>query len=409
MRIIFDGPHDFALKIFSSGINAVSGMSPCPNDAPSRLKWYQRQENLQDYVVTKLQECLDGIMSRSGKAMQLSSGSLEFSANDSMSSLRFEVMPVKAVKFPVRIIRPVTENDSRHYVEYKHVRPSLTTVSAVKSFIQGEERTPIGHQIIKFGDMELYGGTVQSAIGLNVVLTSSIDDCLIHCGVRRDRFFQGASRDKDFVGEYLAMSQKDPAPNYTDEQRVKKQSKRRAKKAGEYTVPIVAKQKRSFDNFEMGSSSGGLIRQTIVKDPIDLGHWDKQKTALFNVHFLHPSRVDRLPTIPEIPVVPEVVETPKNVWSISRSIGRSIGEKLKSISPFKSQRKPESKEEEKPRNQEGEEVVDDGKLSKNHPVVTLDDPTLKQPFLMISELEAQLNLAWMSELSSSYPIESIDN
>ncbi|KAF8859247.1 hypothetical protein BDZ45DRAFT_782935 [Acephala macrosclerotiorum] len=393
IQITFDGPHDFALKIFAGGVNAVSGKAPSPDDTASRIKWYEGQDNLQDYVVTKLQERLEGIVSGCGKVIQLSSSSLEFSADDSMSSLQFEVMPVKAVKFPIRIIRAPTKKKSLPYIEYKHVRPSLTTANAIKSILQGEDRIPVGHQIIKFNAKELLE-----------------DDCLIHCGVRRDKFFEGSSRDKDFVGDYLFMYRKDPVPNYADEQRVKKQTKRRAIRAGEYAAPVILKQKRPVETFEMGSPSGGLIRQTIVKDPIALGHWDKQKTVFFNVHFLHPSSVDRLPTAPEIPEAPEVFETPRSLWStcwsICLSIGWSIVEKLTSLSLFKSRGESESEDEEGLENEEGEEVDNDGELSKNQPVVTLNGPTLKRPFLMISELQAQLNLAWMSDLSLSYPEDS---
>ncbi|CZR64384.1 uncharacterized protein PAC_14282 [Phialocephala subalpina] len=362
IQITFKGTHDFALKIFVGGVNAVSGMPPCPEDAARRLEWYQRHDNLQDYVVTKLQKPLNFIMSKHG-IIELRSDRPEIPVGEFFFSLQFEVMPVKVERFSIRILTP--PSCSSQYIEYNNVQPSVTTLGSIKSVLEGKEGIPVGHQVLWYGK-DLSGGTIHASAGCSE-LTSAIDASLIHCGVQRDHVFESSFSGRVlFKGDFLAMHFKGLAPNYTHEQRPKKQVK-----GGECKT------------FEMGPHIEGWTPQQIWKDPIAVGHWDKEKTVLFDVHFLHSSRVDKLPEVPKSwwMMVEKGWNSVKRVWSpkIQGKVERAGGEGIEE--------------------QQGEEVDNNGTKSMKHPLITLEGPILRRPFLMVSELEAaESNLASISEL-----------
>lgn len=61
---------------------------------------------------------------------------------------------------------------------------------------------------------------------------------------------------------------------------------------------------------EMAIAPGGLIYQTIVRDPVETSKWDKDNTIFFNVQLLHPSTFEQLLGFPAppTPITPEVYQ-----------------------------------------------------------------------------------------------------
>lgn len=145
MWINFESTRPFAIKIYSGGVNAVSG-EPMGDDMATILQRKLRLANglsIQDYVVSGHQKWLDGIATADGKVMQfvatpVGSGysvEAQITGKENVAGLQFEIIPTirKSMEIFVRTLtgKTITIDAEAHM----HVRD-------VKKMIERKEGVP---------------------------------------------------------------------------------------------------------------------------------------------------------------------------------------------------------------------------------------------------------------------------
>ena len=110
--IHFKTEHLFAIKIFVGGVNAISGESKADTVATALQRQVQLSEgkSVQDYVVTKGQLWVDGIVKSDGTVMQFVatpvgtgySVEAQLTGQDSIAGIQFEIMVPKIDEVIIR-------------------------------------------------------------------------------------------------------------------------------------------------------------------------------------------------------------------------------------------------------------------------------------------------------------------
>lgn len=165
IRIVFRGDHDFALKVLADRINTLSGVEANPYDAPSVSDWCQGRDNLQDYIVTRLQETLEVLTSADGRVRQLKLDTPGPLSSPLVSDLQLELMPVQADKFCININTPPNPKPSFPHTGFEPwVKPCHTTVNSIKSTVFDTHGVRHVYQRVEFEGKELIWGTIYTIL-----------------------------------------------------------------------------------------------------------------------------------------------------------------------------------------------------------------------------------------------------
>jgi hypothetical protein len=107
MFIQFASITPFAIKIYSGGVNVISGESKNPRSQENSAMEtdFTTKHSTQDYIVTPRQTWIDGIASKDGKVQQFVAASeiygysveAQLTNTETYSGLQFEIIPVKEV------------------------------------------------------------------------------------------------------------------------------------------------------------------------------------------------------------------------------------------------------------------------------------------------------------------------
>ncbi|KUJ10777.1 ubiquitin-domain-containing protein [Mollisia scopiformis] len=349
MWINFESIQPFAVKISVGGINAVSGDSATDALSASRLRERQQKGTLQDYVVTgrNMQQWLDGIAAEEGKVKQfiatpVGSGysvEAQLTGADNVAGLQFEVMALKKMDAITIYVKTLTGRTISLTVDL------TMTVDDVKCLIQDKEGIPPDQQRLIFEGSQLQDECVLASLGIE-------SDCVLHLVLR----LRGG-----FIYEQLSLVEK---AKYDRDQHEKRSA--------------AAEEERRVS--EMTIAAGGTIHQAIVKDKISDSHWDKHSTISFNLQILNAANFHSLLGIsaPNTPIsAATYAEYGYPFFKLYEDKSGIKGnfEGVKSVGQLRKDAGTHNPDED---------------FYYGFPIVSLNAPTSKKPFVILSDLEARL-------------------
>lgn len=157
MWLKFSSQKPFALKIYTGGVNAISGVpiNESNEDMLARLKRTNGKVK-QDYVVLPDQPWLDGIASDDGRirqfvAMPKGSGysvEAQVTGEEKMGGLQFEVIPVKQgcpERLQISFVGETVPKNRELNLRESGLTDSSTMLD-VKTLIEKEFNIPVGKQ-----------------------------------------------------------------------------------------------------------------------------------------------------------------------------------------------------------------------------------------------------------------------
>ncbi len=157
MWLKFNAKEPFALKIYTGGVNAISGV-PINESAEDMLKRLKLADNKvkQDYVVLPEQPWLDGIATDDGRirqfvAMPKGSGysvEAQVTGEEKMGGLQFEVTPIKRgcpEKLRISIVGEIVPKNHELNLRENGLSDS-STILDLKKLIEKEYSIPVNSQ-----------------------------------------------------------------------------------------------------------------------------------------------------------------------------------------------------------------------------------------------------------------------
>jgi len=258
MWICFESSDKFAVKVYIGGVNAVSG-EPSLETEQTKLRRYKllsEKKTIQDYIVTPDQMWLDGVASTDGAVRQfvavpLHSGytvEAQITGDDLIGGLQLEVVPVKETCSIV--VRP----------------PSLEQINAAVA--AQSAKTARFHILVKI----LVGPLTGKSVMLYASPSSTINKVKRvledHTGMstHQQRLFHNACllRDGSTLQDYSI--------------------------ANRSTLHLAEKLVGGGGGFRepaMGIATGGMIKQSVLRDNSDPNVWDPESGIILNVQILN--------------------------------------------------------------------------------------------------------------------------
>ncbi|KAF8851634.1 hypothetical protein BDZ45DRAFT_717327 [Acephala macrosclerotiorum] len=315
MWIRFSSKESFAVKLYVGGVNAISG-EPAVETAATNLRRQNliaQSKSVQDYLVTPLQDWLDGIATVDGTvrqfvAMPIGSGltvEQQVIGEEVTGGLQFEITPLATARIHIE----TWQGEKKVYFVKPH-----ETVRAVKMVYESE----LG---FSWKEMELTCEGQLLCNTLKIMSTSVKKDSVfqlrlnlttfdLHVKTWTGRLVHFAKTPDSVEDLKLEIKEREGIPS--DQQRLSYHGFQLedGKRLSEYgvtsgcTIIVGGRMRGGLEenneksSREMGLAAGGLIRQVIMRDVLPANHWDASRTLAFNVQILNASNFQEITGIP---------------------------------------------------------------------------------------------------------------